>query len=168
MCPPVLAHVISSPQRCHISHFAKACCTEFLSPSLCSLPTPNHPYPPGEGAKLLLKAGPRPAVFLAQGGHLGPLGRNSEPDSAPLLLGALPAHRGQRPAGSPYPLCLACRSKAPNTRQPEERLGAKAGEGARRCGLGPPLPWPGPPRCRGAGGINQDNEAAACHAPRGH
>lgn len=43
MCHPVLAHVISSPQRCHISHFAKACSTEFLSPSLPLHPKPSIP-----------------------------------------------------------------------------------------------------------------------------
>lgn len=69
MCHPFLAHVISAPPRCHFSHCAKACSsTEVFSPSLCTLPTPNHPYPPEEGAKPLLRS----AVFEAQGGHLGP------------------------------------------------------------------------------------------------
>lgn len=68
---------------------------------------------------------------------------------------------------APTPPHPTSRRGAPRAGHPEERLDPGTGMGpADAASL--PLPWPGPPRCRGAGGINQDNEATACHAPRGH
>lgn len=82
----------------------------------------------------------------------------SQAREALLFPGVLPP----RPYGP-----AAAGHRGPLARQPEERLGRGPGMGpADAASL--PLPWPGPPRCRGAGGINQDNEATACHAPRGH
>lgn len=157
--------MISAPRRCHLSHFAKAYSPEVLSPSLYSLLTPNPAFPFGEGAKPLLKADPETC-----GVH--------GPGRAPWATASNPAgHSSVPPGGSPRPPGRH-RLAGPSL------LGLAAaglrGDGSPRSGWGrgpakgpadaasAPLPWPGPPRCRGAGGINQDNEAAACHAPRGH
>lgn len=135
---PGLAHVISAPGRCHLSHFAKAS-SEVLSPSLCSLPTPNPPDSFGLGCKIFAKG--RSQDRRRSWPRAGALGGSTEPGPSQLRssFGPSPPTKGGK--GCPCPSSLTCpagRSGAPRGRQPEERLGARAGEGVRRCRLGPP------------------------------
>lgn len=137
-----------------------------ISQSITVLPPhPNHLYPPGEGAKPLLRAGREAgaALFVAHRRHLGSLDGSTEPDSAPLV--ALPAHQWVKAGRLSLPALPGLSEQS--TGSPRSDWGQRPGKGPADAASAP-LPWPGPPRCRRAGGINQDNEAAACHAPRGH
>lgn len=90
------------------------------------------------------------------------------PHTAPLLLGAHPARQGGKGrAGPPSRPAQPAAAGHRRARSPRSGWGRGPGKGPADA-VSAPLPWPGPPRCWGAGGINQDNEAAACHAPRGH
>lgn len=110
------------------------------------------------------------AASVARGWRVGPEHRAQ---AGPLLSApSLPIGFGGAGVGAKAGLALPpCPARQPAAEHQGGSPRSGWGRGPRK---GPadaapaPLPWPGPPRCRGAGGINQDNEAAACHAPRGH
>ena len=167
MCHPVLAHGSVLLEDVTFDILPRFVLQNF-SVHHCA-PSPTKPSAPSWGRGKTFaegRPGGRRSVVRCPKRASWILGREYRAglSSAPRPPGA-PGGKGRTalPPRPAWPVAAEHRG----TGSPRSDWGQRPGKGPADAASAP-LPWPGPPRCRRAGGINQDNEAAACHAPRGH